>query len=333
MTHDITNAAYSRTAAWHGLGTVVPRDMVADEAFALCGLDWTVSKRPLYSPTYHGGDPNDVRHVQVPGRFGVVRDDTQAVLGVCSARYEPVQNRQILDLARHVETLDAGASVESALELSGGRDVAMLVKLREWTIGGHGQDPSADYLLLWNSHDGGTAVTLVPTSIRVVCRNTLRMATSGTNLVRIRHTAAVHRQLDSVMGALSKAYDASCRWEEDANRLSAWRPSGADVVRLLQRAADVVLGDPERDERGIMLPEVRDKRDTLIDAMEKATEFGARDAHSMDTAWDLFNRVTGHIQHRRGHRRTQKARAVDPTSRDLTRKDQIRRSFMAALAD
>lgn len=53
------------------------------------------------------------------------------------------------------------------------------------------------YLLLSNSHDGRGAVSIRFTPIRVVCQNTLNLATKGGRAtVHVRHTRRMHQRLD-----------------------------------------------------------------------------------------------------------------------------------------
>src|SRR5262249_32094697 len=52
-----------------------------------------------------------------------------------------------------------------------------------------GQDVLNPYVLLTNSHDASSALRMIPTSVRVVCQNTLNMALAraGSQGVTIRH--------------------------------------------------------------------------------------------------------------------------------------------------
>ena len=78
--------------AWHGMGVVTDGTLPAREAFETADALFTVEKRELLYPTEINGreDYSD------SGVFGVVRTDTQALLGVVSQQYELVQNDSLL---------------------------------------------------------------------------------------------------------------------------------------------------------------------------------------------------------------------------------------------
>ena len=246
MAHDITNAAYSNTPAWHGLGTTLPRNMEPQEAFRIAGLDWTVEKTPLFVSTI---TEDGVGFDAVSeSNQALRRTDNHTVLSIVSDRYEPFQNSSLLDLAVSFQAADGSAYCESALELSGGRDVVLLLKLREWAIG---DDRSTDYLTLWNSHDGSKALSVYPTSVRVVCRNTLQWSDGrdGERGFRFRHSAGIHAQVDEVTAALSRSRATSESWEDVARRLAGAPLTAEGAGSLLKRYA--LMRHPEPSAAGL----------------------------------------------------------------------------------
>ena len=48
MVAAVETMAYAGELPWHGLGTKVPQDLSTNEFIKQAGLNWTVSKRPLY---------------------------------------------------------------------------------------------------------------------------------------------------------------------------------------------------------------------------------------------------------------------------------------------
>ena len=86
-------------AAWHGEGHVTPGTLPAREAFEVADALFTVEKRELSFPidnrrTFDGYKPSST--------FGVVRTDTQALLGIVSKQYELVQNDALLQMAEFI---------------------------------------------------------------------------------------------------------------------------------------------------------------------------------------------------------------------------------------
>ena len=85
--------------AWHGMGVVTDGTLPAREAFETADALFTVEKRELQYPVTFNvtcDEEGDVRFtnesMRPSGHFGVVRTDTQALLGVVSKQYEIVQN-------------------------------------------------------------------------------------------------------------------------------------------------------------------------------------------------------------------------------------------------
>ena len=102
------------------------------------------------------------------------RSDTKAPLSVVSQRYHTVQPRDVLEFYRDLTEV-SGYELETAGVLKGGR--------KFWALARTGQgaalkdnDQVNGYLLLATSCDGTLATTATPTTIRVVCNNTLTIA-------------------------------------------------------------------------------------------------------------------------------------------------------------
>lgn len=155
-------------AAWHRLGTVVAEAQTSEQAIKLAGLDWTVQQCNVAAALPNG------QWAPCPSTFANVRTDTGAVLGVVGGFYRPFQNRQAFDFMDSLvgEKL---AMFETAGSLKGGRKIWMLARIpAEYRIAG--DDVVKPYVLLTNSHDGTSGLRIMPTTVRVVCNNTLNLA-------------------------------------------------------------------------------------------------------------------------------------------------------------
>ena len=89
----ISHLAGSATTnvAWHGLGVVTPGTLPAREAFETADALFSVEKRELLYPRA------ELPYLTEPaGVFGVIRTDTQQLLGVVTKQYEIVQNDSLL---------------------------------------------------------------------------------------------------------------------------------------------------------------------------------------------------------------------------------------------
>lgn len=155
--------------AWHGLGTVIPEDVVDTErALTLAGLDWEVEKVPMFVDGQTGYETVENYHA-------TQRSSDGRVLGVVGDYYRPVQNRE--GFAFGDGLIGEGAKWHTAGSLEGGKCVWMLARLPlDLKVAG---EPHVPFLFLTNRHDGKGAVKVACTPVRVVCANTLAMAVRG----------------------------------------------------------------------------------------------------------------------------------------------------------
>ena len=151
---------------WHGLGAVVKNAVTSREALQLAHLDWTVEQWPLQAV-------KDADRRAVQRHKANVRSDTHAVLGVVSERYRIFQNQDAFDFMDSLVN-EKLAMFETAGALQGGRRVWLLARIPgEFRAGA--DDVIDPYVLLVNTHDGTGALRLLPTTVRVVCQNTLNL--------------------------------------------------------------------------------------------------------------------------------------------------------------
>jgi phage/plasmid-like protein (TIGR03299 family) len=151
-------------------------------------LGWLVEKRPLFLAD----------GAKVPGAFATVRTDTGAALGVVGSNYVPFQNSAAFDQMDHIVG-EGLAMYETAGSLHGGKRIWIMARIPKELRAGK-EDVINPYVLLTNRHDGAGAIRLLPTSVRVVCQNTLNMALHARGASKeglsIRHTKNVHEAVE-----------------------------------------------------------------------------------------------------------------------------------------
>lgn len=177
-------------APWHRLGQNVADCQTSAEAIRLACLDWRVDMRPIAATMADG------TLVDCPDNFATVRSDTGAILGVVGSSYRPLQNSEAFDFMDSLvgEKL---AMFETAGAIKGGRQVWVMARIpKEYQIARG--DIVAPYALLTSSHDGTRAIRILPTSVRVVCNNTLTLALSlgGGEGIAINHTHGLKGRLE-----------------------------------------------------------------------------------------------------------------------------------------
>jgi len=171
---------YKEPPWWHG--GVVSHDVKSSrDVLRLAEMDFEVQQFPMFAQFRADNEIDE--DTGLPSRprllatdaVANVRMDTRAVLGVVSERYTPVQNREAFEFMDGL--IGSEIIIESAGSIRGGRMVWILAR-RPHTTQLAGHDPHALYVGFVNSHDGSMAVRVFPTSVRMQCMNTVRLALS-----------------------------------------------------------------------------------------------------------------------------------------------------------
>ena len=217
MSHLIDTMAYTGQTPWHQLGHALPKKQSIDTWAQAAGMQWQILETPVrylasdassssggsiassaLSPSLYG-EP-----MEFPDQKVLYRSDTKAPLSVVSNRYQVVQPRDVLEFYRDLTEV-AGYELETAGVLKAGRKFWALARTGK-SSALKGDDLVNGYLLLATSCDGTLATVAMPTTVRVVCNNTLAIALQGaSNAVRVPHSTsfdaqAVKRQLGIAVG-------------------------------------------------------------------------------------------------------------------------------------
>ena len=283
MSANINSMMYVGEKPWHGLGKRLENAATSAEAIAAAGLSWQVAKKPLF---LEGGK-------EVPKVFATVREDNGSVLGVVGNVYRPLQNKDAFSF------FDAVVGVKEAMyhtagALGDGGCVWILAKL-PGLIRVVGDDVTEKYLLLINRHDGLGSVTVMPTAIRVVCKNTIAIALGGHEAkAKIRHTATLGLRVEEVRQQLGIINAKFGIFEQAAQRLAAVNLNGRAFENYLKAVgvAPTNMGAATTRAKNIM-----DEVTQLFEQGKGAEMPGAR-----GTAWGAFNAVVEYADYVRSTR-------------------------------
>lgn len=214
MTANVESMMSARLLPWHGMGTIVEDVQTAADAIHHAGLDWNVELFPQYH-IKRDGTP-----AAVPNRFHIVRDLDEAVLGQVSDRYKPFQNVEAFEFFDTLVDSDA-AKYETAGSLFGGRIVWMTAKVEKLiNVGGLESESIETYLLLHTSHDGTKSVQVSVTPVRVVCSNTLNLATASAKRTwKAPHSSKVSERVREAQETLGLTVAYLDEFEAAANQL------------------------------------------------------------------------------------------------------------------
>jgi phage/plasmid-like protein (TIGR03299 family) len=280
------------TPPWHGLGTVIESAATSKEAIDLAALNWHVAQWPVYAP-----EPGGCHAARAPRFVANVRTDTRNVLGVVGTGYRVFQNAEAFDFMDSLVG-DKLAMFETAGALQEGRRVWMLARIpKEYRAGP--DDVILPYVLLVNSHDGSNALRMIPTSVRVVCQNTLNLAMRNSASdsgggISIRHKQNLDER---VREARMKLGVIAARFDQFDEELHAMLERDLRPRNVAEYFADVMPLPKEATDRQ------RTNHRQTIAAFESNFE---NDTNSLagvrGTVWAAYNAVSEWADHQRKFR-------------------------------
>lgn len=286
MPDQVETMAFLGQTPWHGLGQRLERGEPLEAWAKAAGMDWSLRSTSVRFAVQEDGPlvlirPYDDQKV-------LYRSDNLKPLSVVGARYQVVQPTDVLEFYRDLINL-SGYEMETAGVLKEGRKFWALARTGKATAL-KGNDLVEGYLLLASSCDGSLSTTATPTTVRVVCSNTLAAAVNGAQCaVRVPHNTTF--EADQVKRQLGVA-------------VSGWD----DFMYRMKSLADRKVTDAEAESfiQGVFaVPQLEDKPRPPGPAMKQVKAMfdgqgrGAELASAKGTAWGLLNAVTEYVDHQR----------------------------------
>lgn len=281
--------------AWHGLGQNVTDALTSYDAAAAAHLLWDVRVVPSAANI-------DGRYVDSNEFCLTVRDDNDFILGQVKNRYAPVQNWKAFSF---LDSLIAEQELffESAGALDGGRRVWILARLPH-IYNVTNDDVVKQYLLFVNHHDGTGSVRCFPTSVRVVCQNTLSFALKqdGWDGIAIRHVGDIEKKVEAARATLGKVSKVFADMLVIQQALAQRKLDAGDFVKYI----DTLVPAPMKDGKLVTEGKGFTMRNNKVAAI--ASNFYRDPMQKIggieNTAWAAFNAVTQHIDHDGRRRKT-----------------------------
>lgn len=278
MAHNVETMAYAGSVPWHGLGVQVLDDLTPAQMMDKAGLNWTVSKQPMFYR--HNGDIQNI-----PGKNVLVRDTDGKVLDVVGNGWEPVQNATAFEFFNDF-VMNGDMKMHTAGSLQEGKLTWALAKVNEGFELFNG-DKVESYLMFSNPHKFGSSVTVSFTPIRVVCNNTLNMALQGANGKGVRLTHRTTFDADYVKQLLGVATEQLNSYKEVAELLGSKRYT-TETLENFMKEVFPNSNTKAKDRTAISK--------TATNALEVIhTQPGAEFAEG--TWWQCFNAVTYTTDH------------------------------------
>lgn len=291
MAHLVESMAYVGQAPWHGLGSRLSEHQPLEVWQKEAGMDWSIQSSPVHFKS------EAVGHLGLIHTFAdqkvLYRSDTQAPLSVVSNRYQVVQPREVLEFYRDLTEV-SGYQLETAGVLKGGRKFWALARTGQSVALKH-TDRVEGYLLLATSCDGSLATTATPTTVRVVCNNTLSIAVAGASqAIKVPHNtrfdpALVKRQLGVAVS----------QWDAFMYRMKALAERPVNSVESQRYLAQVLAEGRVSSATAPSGAVPQDRALKRVQALFEGQGQGSRLAAAQGTAWGLLNAVTEYVDHER----------------------------------
>jgi phage/plasmid-like protein (TIGR03299 family) len=307
---------------WHGLGTLVTGAVNASQARLWGKIDFPVGKLPYYKPILGLGDAAEgPTTVESDRAYYIVRGDTGATLAdYAGPDWEPIQADQATDMLDKIIG-EFGARYATAGSLYGGRKIWIQIHLPKQSFTLPGGDEVQAFGTWVDSRVPGEAGVLFPTDDRVVCKNTLRIATSkdsGKGL-RIRHNGNLKAKLDQARTALGVAVKAMDDFKGNAEVLTRTPLNVQNYANdILDAVLDVTAADAlkgadalaaalqvteaQRELEAKSFQRKIDRRESLIEDILARYDGDKCAIAPVGSAWRALNAVTEHADHSKLYR-------------------------------
>ena len=283
--------------AWHGIGNILPTAVSPQDALTIGRMDWLVEESASMTAAFVNTSGEATRTI-ITSHKALRRSDDKSLLATVGSEYCVLQNKELAKIAASLGE-EGNVEIETAGTLFGGRRVFFLIKSGIIDVGDVG-DFVHQYLLLANSHDGTMSCTVLPTSIRVVCHNTLTMALNAATegVYRWRHTSGLSLRIEDIKAALKQYGQATQGEYEKMSALASKALTRNEIQELWVDVLTALDGPiptkPKNDAE-------HRRKQRAVDALgamsrtfdEESQSFGA-------TAWIAANAVTNWIQFKRG---------------------------------
>jgi phage/plasmid-like protein (TIGR03299 family) len=292
------NVMVAGQAPWHGLGVNVKEAVTSADALHLSGTDWEVVKVQNFYKDIKNGSEKEAK-----GSFSVVRSDTGARLGNVGSQWKPFQNREGFAFLDKVIG-EFGARYESAGSLYGGAKVFMLVHLPEQAFCVNKEDPMEPYCIFTNCHDGTESAKCFPTSMRVVCANTLRVANRGSERdgkqMIFRHTANLQGRVNDARRSLGLAVQDFDKFKDQAVALSKIRVEPLPYFDgLLDCVCDISKADMKKGIAVLLEAMALPAAERKMAEVQLTRKIKAREG-MIDELWDRYEGKTNGVGGIRG---------------------------------
>jgi len=275
-------------ASWHGLENINDGAMTVEKALELSGANWTVNQSEVL-----------VNGQIVPGYKANVRSSDNVVLGFVSDVYKPIQNSAAFNF---VDAIIGGgdAKIHSAGVLYNKYHrptrIFVTAQLKPITLMG---DKIDNYLVFSHSHDGLNAVKAFVSPVRVVCHNTLTLATdqiekgNKTSTPKrywsTKHTGDIESKLQTAQSTLKLYEEYMTVFPVIAEGMNQINLYDEEILQVL----DSLFPDDGTSGKSRLSQNACTMRDEILKVYNQKDDI----ARFRGTAWGFYQAITDVIEH------------------------------------
>lgn len=211
----------TRVATWDKIGTDISAATTITEALAKSHLDFTVEKKPLFTPV---GETMK----NIDGWCSTVGSDGK-VRGVVHDTYGVINNSDAFSLAEALHD-EGNLSFVKGGETYKGMSY-LIMALPQFKVLG---DDVKLYFILQNSFAGQQALKAAIVPLRIVCQNQFRLAFhDADNTINIRHTRTAMDRLNAAREMLGFAGEYITCFQNYATQLAGVKVTKAQINQFI----------------------------------------------------------------------------------------------------
>jgi phage/plasmid-like protein (TIGR03299 family) len=244
-------------------------------ALAAAGLDYEVTKRPLYFASTVPSKKS--KPIKIPDRYATVKmfDGDEAYIANVGPRYEEIQNRDAFGVSQAL--VDVGFLVHSVGESKDSKRVFMNLRAPDGFEVLGGEDHHELFVMVRTSHDGTLTLQGLITPVRIFCQNQMRLIEStAVDRWRFRHLAGAELAFEAeTMAKLCVDYVSS--YQDVAAKLAAIDLELDATKKILEKA----------------MPKRTEWHDGILNALENSPTI---DSEHRRTGWGLVNATTEYLE-------------------------------------
>lgn len=284
----ISTTLSSRIATWDKIGTDITKASSISDALAMSKLDFTVEKKPLFTPV------DALVMTNIDGWCSTVGSDGK-VRGVVHSTYGVVNNTDAFSLAEALHD-EGNLSFVKGGETYKGMSY-LIMSLPQFKVL---NDDVKLYFILQNSFAGQQALRAAIVPLRIVCQNQFRLAfRDADNTITIRHTRTAMDRLDAAREMLGFAGEYITCFQKYAEKLVAAKIT-KDQINQFVNAMFPLKADAS---------DLSIRRNNVLKADFMQCYKAEDNANFTGTAWGLLNAWQDFETHSVGFK--QKAQAAD----------------------